>query len=111
MKTKIILARIALLSALMPITVFAQQTQGNPPNAPTPGFAPAESAPAFHASQIGDTTRYVLQLQADGTQAGKPLPMLGDEATAAYHRYLKSFEHPIPDFYDTTLSKNSDTVK
>jgi hypothetical protein len=111
MKTPILLTQILVLLALTPIAATAQQTQGNASNTPTPGFAPTEVAPPFHASQIGDTTRYVLQLQADGTQAGKPLPMLGDEATAAYRRYLKSFEHPIPDFYDTTLSKNSDTVK
>jgi hypothetical protein len=108
MKTTIVLAHALLLAAWIPVAAVAQQPPGT---APTPGFAPTEPAPPFHASQIGDTTRYVLQLQADGTQAGKPLPMLGDEATAAYRRYLKSFEHPIPDFYDTTLSKNSDTVK
>jgi hypothetical protein len=108
MKTTLALAHALLLAAWIPLTAMAQQPSGN---APTPGFAPTESAPPFHASQIGDTTRYVLQLQADGTQAGKPLPILGDEATATYRRYLKSFEHPIPDFYDTTLSKNGDTVK
>jgi hypothetical protein len=111
MKTSLILAQALLLAALMPVTAWGQQPPGNPSSAPTPGFAPAESAPPFRASQIGDTTRYVLQLQANGTQAGKALPMLGDEATAAYQRYLKSFEHPIPDLYETTLSKNSDTVR
>ncbi|GGA01856.1 DUF3613 domain-containing protein [Dyella caseinilytica] len=111
MKTPHTFVQTLILAVLMPVSALAQQAPNTAPNTPTPGFAPAESAPPFHASQVGDTTRYVLQLQADGTQAGKPLPMLGDEATAAYRRYLKSFEHPIPDFYDTTLSKNSDTVR
>jgi hypothetical protein len=92
-------------------TAAAQQPPNTPSSAPTPGFAPAEASPPFRAGQIGDTTRYVLQLQAGGSQAGKSLPMIGDEASAAYHRYLKSFEHPIPDFYNTALSKNDDTVK
>ena len=82
-----------------------QQTPSNPANPPTPGFATTEAAPPFHANQIGDTTRYVLQLQTSGSQAAKPLPMLGDEASASYRRYLKSFDHPIPDFYDTTVGK------
>ncbi|GLQ99753.1 DUF3613 domain-containing protein [Dyella mobilis] len=88
-------------------TALAQQAQ------PAPGFAPPETAPApaFHANQVGDATRYVLQLQTGGTQSAKPLPMLGDEATAAYRRYLKSFDHPIPDFYESPVGKTADTVK
>ncbi|MBE1160823.1 DUF3613 domain-containing protein [Dyella acidiphila] len=104
---KILLAGMLLLSG----TAMAQQAPTTPSTAPTPGFAPAEAAPPFHASQPGDTTRYLLQLQASGSQGGKSLPMLGDEGSAAYRRYLKSFDHPIPDFYDTTLSRNSDTVR
>jgi hypothetical protein len=86
-------------------TAFTQPPPNSPANPPTPGFATTESAPAFHASQVGDTTRYLLQLQSSGSQAAPALPMLGDEATAAYRRYLKSFDHPIPDFYDTTVGK------
>jgi hypothetical protein len=88
---------------------FSQPPPNNQANPPTPGFATTEAPPAFHANQIGDTTRYVLQVQADGSQADKPLPMLGDEATASYRRYLKSFEHPIPDFYDTAVGKTDNS--
>jgi hypothetical protein len=108
MTTRSLFILTLLLGASASGAAFAQPPPNNPANAPTPGFAPAEPAP-FHANQVGDTTRYLLQLQADGRQAGKPLPMLGDEATASYRRYLKSFEHPIPDFYETTLSKTDDT--
>jgi hypothetical protein len=80
---------------------FAQQAPGTPPPATTP---PSTDQP-FHANDIGDTTRYLLQLQASGAQAAKPLPMLGDEATTSYRRYLKSFEHPIPEFYTPTVGK------
>jgi hypothetical protein len=60
------------------------------------------------AAQIGDTTRSLLQWQADGRYAAKPLPILGNEASASYQRYLKSFEHPIPEFYDTNLEKGTE---
>jgi hypothetical protein len=105
MKTSIAFISFLALAASLPGAAFGQQAPNNPANAPTPGFAPAEPAPPFHASQIGDTTRYVLQLQVDGNQSGKPLPMLGDEATASYRRYLKSFDHDIPDFYESPVGK------
>jgi hypothetical protein len=107
MNVRLALGLTWLMASATASTAFAQQTQ------PAPGFAPPETAPAapFHASQIGDTTRYVLQLQTSGNQAAKPLPMLGDEATAAYARYLKSFDHPIPDFYESPVGKNGDTVR
>jgi hypothetical protein len=105
MKPSIASILLLALAASIPSVAFGQQAPNNPANAPTPGFAPAESAPAFRANQVGDTTRYVLQLQAEGSQAGKPLPMLGDEATASYRRYLKSFNHDIPDFYDSPVGK------
>lgn len=52
-------------------------------------------APA-QATQIGDATRSLLTLQSSGAVAAPMHPMLGDEATASYARYLKSFDHPIP---------------
>lgn len=114
----------ALLAACAaPLGVQAQQTpitgqMGAP--APPPADAPvAPPAPApSHAtdnaaadstaanSDVGDTTRMLLGMQRQGTHAGKPLPIPGQEASASYQRYLKSFEHPIPEFYDTTMSRN-----
>lgn len=71
---------------------------------------PAQSsytAPSFSSAGIGDTTRELLRMQASGNHAGKPLPMLGDEASASYRRYIDSFTHPIPEFFDTTVDKDS----
>ena len=65
------------------------------------------AAPPYYATQVGDTTRHLLQMQACGDRSGPPRPMLGAEASASYQRYLKSFEHPIPEFYETTVGKNS----
>ncbi|SEL69191.1 Protein of unknown function [Pseudoxanthomonas sp. GM95] len=63
---------------------------------------PASRAP-LASSEIGTTTRALLRMQVEGTYAGRSQPMLGDEATAAYQRYLKSFEHPIPEFFEGNL--------
>lgn len=76
------------------------------------GYASGATAPRAVESPppvtvIGETTRSLLQMQVDGAQAGKHLPMLGAEASASYDRYLKSFSHDIPEFYKTAVSKDS----
>lgn len=58
-------------------------------------------------SQIGDTTRALLRLQAEGSQAGAALPLLGETASRSYQRYLGSFDHPIPEFFEATLPSES----
>lgn len=58
-------------------------------------------------SQIGDTTRSLFQLQASGRVAGARLPILGDQATASYARYLKSFQYDIPQFFETDVAKSA----
>jgi len=68
---------------------------------------PAVLRSGLHATVVGETTQSLLQMQADGTQAGKHLPMLGAEASASYDRYLKSFSHDIPEFYKTNVGKDS----
>ena len=77
-----------------------------------PAVASAAVAPP-HVGQhrspgtsVGETTRNLLQMQADGSQAGKPLPMLGVEASASYSRYLKSFNHDIPEFFKTNVGNS-----
>lgn len=75
--------------------------QGLPP---LPAGAPlAQPLPA--RPQIGDTTRALLHLQASGASAGPRLPILGDQASLSYARYLESFTHPIPEFLDTSVRK------
>lgn len=71
----------------------------------SPPPAPGTDADTY-ATQIGDATRQLLQMQADGHRAGRQLPMLGDEASASYRRYLKSFNHDIPEFYEAAVAKD-----
>ncbi|PTA73029.1 MULTISPECIES: DUF3613 domain-containing protein [unclassified Stenotrophomonas] len=87
------------------------------PAAPPPAMAPAPlaeaadsplPAPAREPLRDGDTTRNLFRLQASGQRAGQRLPILGDQATLSYARYLKSFEHEIPDFFETDVARSKD---
>lgn len=77
---------------------------------PQPVVVPATPAPVTLAlparPQLGDTTRALLQLQANGEHAGKPHTVLGDQATRSYARYLNSFDHPIPEYLKTSVRKD-----
>ncbi|AWH25593.1 DUF3613 domain-containing protein [Stenotrophomonas sp. YAU14D1_LEIMI4_1] len=74
------------------------------PPAPPTAYVPASTTAR---PQHGDSVRNLLRLQASGQQAGARLPILGDQATASYARYLKSFEHQIPDFFDPDVGRSS----
>lgn len=82
-------------------SAVAQQDIGNP------------SRPVAYAGidsdGIGSTTRELLHMQVSGSHAGQRLPMLGDEASASYKRYIQSFNHPIPEFFETTVGKNGNS--
>ena len=70
-----------------------------------PPLSEAPPPPRPPRSGIGDTTRSLFRLQASGQQAGARLPILGDQASASYARYLKSFDHEIPEFFETGVGK------
>ncbi|ANY18188.1 hypothetical protein AW878_10090 [Bordetella pseudohinzii] len=62
----------------------------------------APSAPAaFVEENPGDVTRALMEAQADGRRAGPGLRLQGPVATAAWRRYLKSFEHPLPQWFES----------
>lgn len=77
----------------MPDRPVVQQVQTPMPQ------APAAAAPAPEEN-FGDVTRGLLAAQADGRRAGNALPVLGPVSTAAWNRYLDSFKHPIPEWFD-----------
>ncbi len=77
-----------------------------PPALPTTDGAPPATPRA--RLQSGEATRNLFRLQASGQQAGQRLPILGDQATLSYARYLKSFEHEIPDFFETDVARSKD---
>ena len=71
--------------------------------ATTAATAPATTFAGLPRSQVGDTTRALLQLQADSNRPGTALPMLGEAASRSYQRYLTSFDHPIPEYFEAAL--------
>ena len=97
----------ASMPTAQPTAVAASST----PRATTaaPVQAPQASAPVESEARIrvGDVTHTLLQAQADGRVAGPRLPMLGATADASWQRYLDSFRHPLPDFYENKVSKNT----
>jgi hypothetical protein len=65
----------------------------------------AVSAGAAETGQreVGDATQAWFAMQAEGTQAGVAAPMSGVQASAAYTRYLKSFDKPIPERFGSSV--------
>lgn len=85
---------------------------GNAAIQPTPpAAAPVQAPPVADstetATSIGSVTKQLFAMQSRGTNNGRALPIPGPEASASYQRYLKSFTHPIPEFYEANVSKNS----
>ncbi len=89
-----------------PLIERMADTPASPAAAPAPVPASVPVVAAGHVParpEIGDTTRALLRMQADGSRAGNALPMLGEAASRSYQRYLNSFDHPIPEFFEATL--------
>ncbi|MBI5462859.1 MAG: DUF3613 domain-containing protein [Gammaproteobacteria bacterium] len=57
---------------------------------------PANGAP----SELGSDTRAWLDLQRNGQAAAPQRPVSGVVASRTYKRYLDSFNHPIPMFFE-----------
>lgn len=91
---------------LATVDVSPEQAPPPPPvPAAKPDFGGTQLRP--NTSPIGDTTRSLFRLQASGELAGARLPILGDQATSSYARYLKSFQYDIPQFFETDVAKSA----
>jgi|GEM_PF-2147860 len=88
-----------LLLAMLAATAPAMAQQTEPPATPMPSQR-ARDVP------VGDRTRTLLDIQRNGTQAGPLLPLTGEQAALGYARYLRSFAHPLPEFF-TTMATGS----
>jgi hypothetical protein len=79
---------------------------------PSPSNLPiATEAEVGDEDHLGDATRALLQVQTNGSQAGPVLPMLGDQASASYRRYLRSFDHDIPEFFDAKVQQDGASTR
>lgn len=63
----------------------------------------AEDVPAATAwrteGEWGEATRAWLDVQRSGQEAGRSHSLGAEAANLGHQRYLKSFTHPIPEFY------------
>jgi hypothetical protein len=58
--------------------------------------------------RVGDATDTLLALQRSGEFASAtPRPIAGPVAHRSYERYLKSFEHPIPEYLNSSVKKTT----
>ena len=82
---------IALLGSALPA---GAQTQSTP-------SAPSVAKVRPNDIAVGDHTRALLDVQRSGSQAGPLHPLTGEQATLGYARYMRSFNHPLPEFFTT----------
>ena len=93
---------LALCAAAWAPAATAQRTRESPAAMAAAEAAAAAADAAMAAREaalgrIGTDTRSLLAIQREGSQAGATLHMPGEQAALAHARYLKSFQHPIPE--------------
>lgn len=80
--------------------ISASQAKQEPAAQPTKDTQAVveEEEPFDLPLQVGDSTLNLFAWQRSGEVASKtPRPIAGSVASRSYERYLKSFEHPIPE--------------
>lgn len=108
--------RYALLSTLLVCTSLQAQSAAEPPVMPAmpepsrpvvrqvepvaPTDMRASNERMVASDAPGDVTRALFAAQAEGQHAGPGLRLQGSVANAAWRRYLKSFEHPLPPWFE-----------
>lgn len=106
------LLRTALLGLVFGTAALAASAQqaGTPPA--TTATTGAEEAYVPLRRPVGDATRDLLTLQREGRAASPtPRPIAGDVADLSYQRYLKSFTHPIPADFKSSIGQQGSRGK
>lgn len=92
----------------------AETTQPAVVQAPAAPRNAVQVAPVVHPQVVstGQVTRSLLAAQASGTLngrnvAGQALPALGATAGLTWQRYVDSFTHPIPEWFEEKVEDNS----
>lgn len=103
-------------------TVSAGAAQGGTSSTAAPAVDATAAKPAMETQavvaeeeetyslplQVGDATSNLFAWQRSGEIASKtPRPIAGSVAGRSYERYLKSFEHPIPEHMSSTVKTST----
>lgn len=85
---------LVALPLLLPLVAWSQPAISNDDGAS--GY----SSQPMTQDAFGNQTREWIDLQTSGRESSQAAPPLsGDVATHIYQRYVKSFDHPIPDHF------------
>lgn len=103
-------------------TASAGSTQGGTSSTAAPAIDDAAAKPTTQTQavveeeeetyslplQVGDATSNLFAWQRSGEVASKTArPIAGSVAGRSYERYLKSFEHPIPEHMSSTVKTST----
>ncbi len=91
-------------------TVASQSaTDGSTSTLPAYGnnYRPELSIWAPPTERVGDAAQSALSMQASGDHAGGTLPTLGVTAGPAFKRYVDSFSHPLPEWFQEKVKENN----
>ena len=101
--------------AVVPVTApgIAPVNASSPAAAPAPSSSAAVStldavpAPRGRSPFVGATARHLLESQASGRIAAPAQPMSGATASASWKRYVDTFSHPVPEFFESRVGKKT----
>ena len=71
------------------------------------GSHPALNIWSPPSERVGDATQSALSMQTGGEHAGGALPTLGTTAGPAFKRYVDSFNHPLPEWFQEKVKEAS----
>lgn len=97
------------VQAATPATdAYAGQPTSNQASEPAARHAVTPATSTSEPSKlVGDTTNELLTMQMQGKHAGASLPTLGATAGPAWKRYVDSFSHPLPEWFQEKLEDDS----
>jgi len=89
-----------------PAAVAAPASSSRIATSATPALGAVPAAPG-RSPVVGATARHLLESQASGRIAAPAQPMSGATASASWKRYVDTFSHPVPEFFESRVGKKT----
>lgn len=104
---RVALATVLFLMASVAVAqTDAKAATAEPPRQEAEVAEPEEFDPP--TLRVGDATQSLFAWQRSGEIASPtPRPIAGSVASRSYERYIKSFDHPIPERLGSTVTKSN----